>query len=164
MIGVVLAGGASTRFGSDKAVALHEGKALIEHALDQLRPHASSVLVSGRAWPGTPSVADHPAPGLGPLGGLCGALHYAAEQGEDAVLTTGCDTLGLNATIVAALEPGPAILDASPIIGLWPSTLFPVLSAWLEDPANRSVYRFADHVGARRVEGSVRNINRPEDL
>jgi molybdenum cofactor guanylyltransferase len=164
MIGVVLAGGASTRFGSDKAAALYEGKALIEHAAEQLRPHVSTLLVAGRSWSGLVSVADCPEPGLGPLGGLCGALDYAARQGEDAVLSIGCDTLGLTEAVVVALNPGPAILSSSPVIGLWPTALFPILHAWLEDSANRSVYRFADHVAARRVEGNVRNINRPEDL
>lgn len=164
MIGVVLAGGASKRFGSDKAVALHDGKALINHAADQLRPYVKTLLVAGRSWPGLVGVADYPEPGLGPLGGLCGALDYAAHHGEDAVLSIGCDTLGLSEAIVAAFEPGPAILGSSPVIGLWPAALLPRLRTWLEDPANRSVYRFADHVAARRVEGQVRNINRPEDL
>jgi molybdenum cofactor guanylyltransferase len=164
MIGVVLAGGASKRFGSDKGAALHDGKALIDHAADQLRPFVSTLLVAGRRWPGLVSVTDDPEPGLGPLGGLCGALDYAARHVEDTVLSIGCDTLGLTEAIVAALNPGPAILGSSPVIGLWPTALFPALRTWLEDPGNRSVYRFADHVAARHVEGSVRNINRPEDL
>jgi molybdenum cofactor guanylyltransferase len=164
MIGVVLAGGASRRFGSDKAAAVFEGKALIDHAADQVRPYVGTVLVAGRDWPVLLSVADVPEPGLGPLGGLCGALDYAARHDEDAVLSIGCDTLGLSADVVGELDPGPAILESCPVIGLWPASLADVLRDWLRDPANRSVYRFAAHIGARRVAGTVRNVNWPEDL
>ena len=164
MIGVVLAGGASRRFGSDKAAAIFEGKPLIEHAANQLRDFVDTLLVAGREWPGLVSVADRPEVGMGPLSGLCGALDYAARHGDDAVLSIGCDTLGLTAEMIESLAPGPAVLSSNPVIGLWPASVLPILTSWLSEPSNRSVYGFADHINARRVAGEVRNINRPEDL
>lgn len=165
-LGVILGGGQSSRFGSDKAMAQHQGKSLMEHAIDGLRDHADSILVVGRDWPGLERVDDLPAPGLGPLGGLLGALTFARANGFDLVLTCGCDTAGLTPETVSALSPAPSVLDALPIVGLWPADLADVLSDWMAKPAHRSVYRFVDHVGARRVmvERLPANINRPEDL
>jgi molybdopterin-guanine dinucleotide biosynthesis protein A len=53
-----------------------------------------------------------------------------------------------------------------PIVGLWPVALFPTLREWLFDPANRSVYAFVAHIGARKVEceNRLRNINSIADL
>ena len=67
---------------------------------------------------------------------------------------------------MTALSPAPAVLDVLPIVGLWPVGLSDTLREWMADPANRSVYRFADHAGARRVTVAQppANINRPEDL
>ncbi|RJT24505.1 molybdenum cofactor guanylyltransferase [Chakrabartia godavariana] len=166
VLGAILGGGQSSRFGSDKAAALLQGRPLMDHAIEGLRPHVETVIAVGRDWPGLLRVEDLPAPGQGPLGGLLGALIFARDKGFACVLTCGCDTVGLTADAVAALSPTPAVLDALPIVGLWSSELAEPLRDWMTDPANRSVYRFADHIGARRVAVAVppANINRPEDL
>jgi molybdopterin-guanine dinucleotide biosynthesis protein A len=166
VLGAILGGGQSSRFGSDKALALLSGQPLMDHAWAGLRPHVEAVITVGRDWPGLARVEDQPVPGLGPLGGLLGALTYAQAQGFDLVLTCGCDTVGLEAEAVSALSPAPAVLNVLPIVGLWPAELADILRDWMADPANRSVYRFVDHVGARRVAVArpPANINRPEDL
>jgi molybdenum cofactor guanylyltransferase len=166
LLGAILAGGQSRRFGSDKAEALFESKALLDHVADGLRSQVEALVVAGRAWPGFSSVADLPEAGLGPLSGLAGALDYARKHGFEAVLSSGCDVLGLPANLAKQLGSGPAIVDDQPIVGLWPIDLDDVLITWLADPANRSVYRFADHIGARRVglEVSLRNVNAQTDL
>lgn len=166
LLGAILAGGQSRRFGSDKAEARVEGKALLDHVADALRPQTETLVVAGRAWPGLDSVTDLPQPGLGPLGGLAGALEHAQRLGFDAVLSSGCDVLGLPADLAAKLDRGPAIVDDLPIVGIWPAELAGTLVQWLAEPANRSVYRFADHVGARRVAipASLTNVNRASDL
>jgi molybdenum cofactor guanylyltransferase len=166
ILGAILAGGQSRRFGSDKAVATWQGKALLDHVADALRPICSDVVVAGRLWPGIATVVDRPAPGLGPLGGLAGALCYGRERGFDAVLSAGCDIIGLPADLAAQLGVAPAIFEELPIIGLWPADLSALLLDWLAEPRNRSVYRFADHIGARRVATptGLINANRPSDL
>jgi molybdopterin-guanine dinucleotide biosynthesis protein A len=60
---------------------------------------------------------------------------------------------------------GAAILESQPVIGLWPVEHSPLLEAFLTE-GGRSLYRFADHIGARRVELAqpLLNVNRPEDL
>jgi molybdenum cofactor guanylyltransferase len=166
ILGAILAGGQSRRFGSDKAEALFGGKALLEHVADALRPQTAELVIAGREWPGLTSVADIPEPGLGPLGGLAGALDYAQRNGFDFVLSCGCDLLGVPVDLAKQLGAAPAILDGMPIIGLWPAGFANILPQWLSDPANRSVYRFADYVGALRVPtpASIANVNRASDL
>jgi molybdopterin-guanine dinucleotide biosynthesis protein A len=49
-IGVVLCGGESSRFGSDKALAIWRDKALVDHAIEALRPLCDSIiLLAGRS-------------------------------------------------------------------------------------------------------------------
>ena len=166
ILGSILAGGQSRRFGSDKAEAMFQGKALLDHVADALRPQCAELVIAGREWPGLTNVADIPEAGLGPLAGLAGALDYAQRNGFDAVLSCGCDLLGIPPDLAKQLGVAPAILDDLPIVGLWPAYLSEILPAWLADPANRSVYRFADHIGARRVPTptSITNVNRASDL
>jgi molybdenum cofactor guanylyltransferase len=166
ILGAILAGGQSRRFGSDKSEALFEGKALLDHAAGSLRQQCAELVVAGRQWPGIISIADIPENGQGPLGGMAGALDYAKRNGFDAVLSCGCDLLGIPADLLRQLGQPPAILDELPIVGLWPADLAETLVAWLAAPANRSVYRFADHIGARRIltPSSITNVNRASDL
>jgi molybdopterin-guanine dinucleotide biosynthesis protein A len=166
LLGAILAGGQSRRFGSDKAEALVAGKPLLDHVADALRPRCAELVVAGRVWPALTTVTDLPESGIGPLGGLAGALDHAERNGFEAVLSSGCDVLGLPADLAEQLGEGPAILDDLPIVGLWPASLASLLIGWLRDPANRSVYRFADHVGARRVSmpAIITNVNRASDL
>lgn len=165
-LGCVLAGGESRRFGSDKALALLGGETLLARAVATLAGQCAAAVVAGRAEAPAPVVADWPRAGLGPLGGLAGALRAAREQGFDAVLSIGVDSLGLPTDLGAVLAPGPACLAAQPVVGLWPVATLDVLAAILTGDERRSMLHFADRCGARLVELAVPpvNINTPEDL
>ncbi len=163
LLGAVLAGGESRRFGSDKALALLGGKPLIEHAIEALAARTETVIVCGRDhgdW-----VPDRPAPGLGPLGGICAALHAAAERGCDAVLTVPCDVPALPADLAERLAGG-GFVEAMPVIGVWPSALTESLEAWLRDSSDRSVRGWARAAGIAQVRlaGPLPNINTVKDL
>jgi len=165
ILGAVLAGGASSRFGSDKAMAEYHGKPLIEHVMYRLRPQVSDIVVVGRDHPGAVSVPDRPAPGLGPLGGLCAALHHAAAGGYDAVLTSGCDLPELPLDLRDALGEGPAFVLGQPLLALWPAALAGVLDLHLARSPDRSLRGWVALTGARGVDiGPIRNVNRPGDL
>jgi molybdopterin-guanine dinucleotide biosynthesis protein A len=162
VLGAVLAGGRSTRFGSDKAEALYRGKALLDHANLALSAHCEVVVVAGRE----DGVPDWPRPDCGPLGGIGGALHHAAEHGFDAVLTCGVDSLRLPADLLDLLLPGPAYVAAQPVVGLWPVTSLGALEGLLLSDRKHSMRAFAELIGARPVdlEQAPANINTPADL
>jgi molybdopterin-guanine dinucleotide biosynthesis protein A len=122
LLGVVLAGGKSRRFGSDKALAVLDGRPLIEHALAALSG-CDAVMVAGREWPGVHALPDRPASDLGPLGGLNAALYHAARQGFTHVATLPVDCPTLPPDWRAQLGVGPAYAIGQPLVGLWPAEL-----------------------------------------
>jgi molybdopterin-guanine dinucleotide biosynthesis protein A len=165
LLGAILAGGAATRFGSDKALALFASKPLLQHAIDVLSPQVDTVAVVGRDWPGLARIDDLPANGLGPLGGLCGALAHGLTHGFDAVLVAPCDTLGLPSDLAARLNPGPAVARGQRSVGLWPSNLAPTLLARLTNGGSRALHAWMEATAAREVDcGPLHNINHPDDL
>ncbi len=165
VLGAVLAGGRSSRFGSDKAMAEFRGKPLIGHVILRLRPQVSDLVVVGRDHPGAASIPDRPAVDLGPLGGLCAALHHAAAGGYDNVLTSGCDLPELPLDLREALGAGPAFVVGQPLLALWPAALAGVLDLHLARGVDRSLRGWVALTGARGVDlGPFRNVNRPEDF
>lgn len=166
LLGAVLAGGESRRFGSDKALAALAGRPLIEHAIAALSVQVEAVIVCGRAW--GDGVPDRPVAGLGPLGGINAAIHAAAARGYDAVLTCGCDVPTLPDDLAARLrEAGnAAYVVQMPIIGLWPAGLGGALDAHLAAAGDRSVRGWARVAGAVGVtlDTVPPNVNTPQDL
>lgn len=166
ILGAVLAGGRSRRFGSDKAAALLQGTALIEHVLARLAPQVDAILVCGRTLPGYPGIADRPAADLGPLGGLAAALRHGCDHGFATVVTVPCDAPLLNRDLVARLAPNaPAVAATMPVVGAWPASLADRLDAHLRDGDDRSMRRWARLCGAIELDLTpLANINTPEDL
>lgn len=165
-LGAILAGGRSTRFGSDKAEALVGGQRLIDHAAAALACQCATVIVIGRTDPAYPSAPDWPRPDCGPLGGLAGALRHARGLGFAEVLSTSVDAMGLAPDLAAHLAPAPAYVAQQPVIGLWPVVALEALEELLLGTGRHSVMRFAETIGARAValDAPPANINRPEDL
>lgn len=166
VLGVVLAGGAARRFGSDKALAALAGQSLIAHAVAAMERQCADVVVAGRSAAPAPTIADRPRAGMGPLGGLNAALHHAAAHGFDSVLSVPVDTPGLPDDLLGELAPAPAFAAQSPVIGLWPVAARHALDALLAQPVLHAMRVFADAIGARRVMLSTLrfNINTPADL
>lgn len=163
LLGVVLAGGQSRRFGSDKALALLDGRPLIEHALAALAG-CDALVVSGRDWPGVTALPDRPAADLGPLGGLNAALHHAAAQGFTHVASLPVDCPALPADWRSLLGNGPAHAAGQPLIGVWPETLAGGLQAFVAG-GGRRVRDWVNETGARAVDlGPLSNLNQAEDL
>ncbi len=166
LLGAIIAGGRARRFGSDKALAAIDGRAMLDHVADRLRPQCDALMVAGRDWPGMDRIDDRPEPGLGPLGGLAGALVFARSRGFDAVLTASCDLPDLPLDLRARLGSPSAILRGQPTIGLWDSDLADPLTRWLVSAADRSIRAWAIEADARWVaaEAKIANVNTPADL
>lgn len=104
----ILAGGQSSRFGSDKARAVVHDKPLILHVAESIRPVSSSMTVvadrpNKYADLGLRTIADSVA-NMGPLGGLLTALQDAQD---DWLLLVSCDWLGLRAAWMELLVNQP---------------------------------------------------------
>lgn len=167
ILGAVLAGGEARRFGSDKALALFEGRPLIDHVIDRLAPQTDGLVVVGRDHGGLTRVEDRPVHGLGPLGAIGGALQWGQAHGFDAVLTVPCDTPLLPLDLAGALAgEGAAVVAGLPVIGWWPTALCGALDDWLAGDRSRAVRHWAAAVGARAVvlETLPANVNTAADL
>jgi molybdenum cofactor guanylyltransferase len=166
ILGAVLAGGQSSRFGADKALAEFRGRTLLAHAVDTLSGWCEHVIVVGRAEAPAPTLPDWPRPGMGPLAGLAAALHHARDEDYEFVLTCGVDSLALPDDLPDLLSPAPAFLAAQPVIGLWPASAVQAVEDILHSDGRHSLKRFAEAVGARAVTGVAQpaNVNTQADL
>lgn len=168
ILGAVLAGGRSSRFGSDKALARLGGRTLLAHAVEALARQCDGVIVVGRAVAPAPAAAieDWPRGGMGPLAGIAAALRHAEGAGYTSVLTCAVDSVGIGNQVAAELVPAPAYVKEQPVIGLWPVGARSAVEAILEGTGRHSMRALVDAVGARPVSLSVMpaNINTQADL
>lgn len=100
LTGVVLAGGKSSRFGTDKGLYPYQGKPLVQHAIDILQPFCGEVLVSTNqpaayAFTGLKTITDIYTD-CGPLGGMHSGLSHAKGK---VVLFLGCDMPGVKGEV-----------------------------------------------------------------
>jgi molybdopterin-guanine dinucleotide biosynthesis protein A len=112
-VGAVLAGGASRRLGSDKALVEVEGRTLIERASEVLDVVFTETLViaPARAAYAALDVVVTPdlRPALGPLGGLHTALVRAAGR---SVFLLACDMPRVTTDVVRWLIDGDSTAEA----------------------------------------------------
>ena len=125
---VILAGGRSTRFGSDKGLAVWRGRRLVDHVLDRL-PLArySTVLVIRReqddgAWPGVAIVHDDPTRDEGPLRGVIRGLAACTTTWAWVVA---CDQPLVSADLLLALRKS-VLSDDRALIPVWNDHLQPL--------------------------------------
>ena len=166
ILGVVLAGGKSARFGSDKALAELAGHTLLARAVDQLSGWCDFVVVAGRETAPAPTLPDWPHAAKGPLGGIAAALHHAVDEGYAAVLSIGVDAPDLPDDLPALLAPPPSYLATQPVVGLWPISALSAIEKILTGTEKHSVRAFAEAIGATPVTLPTEpaNINTPADL
>lgn len=189
VLGVVLAGGASSRMGRDKALVEVDGVAMARRVADALVAGGVDevVLVGGEAsWGsalGLGFVGDRYR-GAGPLGGLATALVHGAGQGAEVVVVAPCDQPWLDANTVRALLAaslaGSAPVVARPVGGdgraqplptVWPIGLVGPVDRALAAGERRldAAFRVAAEAGfavadVAVAEGSLRDVDRPSDL
>jgi len=166
ILGAVLAGGMSSRFGSDKALAEFRGHTLLVHAVDMLSGWCEHVIVVGRETAPAPTLPDWPRAGMGPLGGIAAALHHARDEGYEYLLTCGVDSLALPEELPDLLMPAPAFVESQPVIGLWPAGVATTVEDILHSDGPHSLKRFTQAIGARAVKTKAEpaNINTQADL
>ena len=158
-------------------MAMFGERTLADHAAAVIAPFVETVVRVGGG-----GIPDLPRPGLGPLGGIAGALDHGARHGFDAVLTIACDTPVVPEGVIAALlRETPSYCVDVPVLGLWPvDALEPLLKllcspakagAQTGSPPSRghkglSIRAFARSIDATAIEAPapIPNVNTREDL
>lgn len=132
ILGAVLAGGASRRFGSDKALAPLGGAPMLDHVVTMLAAQVAEVVICGRAWRDLRMLPDASDERIGPLAGLQSALRFARVTGFEGVITVPVDVVPLPGDLHARLAgPRPAVYEDQWLVGYWPATLDAPLTRFL---------------------------------
>jgi len=92
IVGIVLSGGKSKRMGQEKGLVQYQGKALIEYAIETLKPLCHELVISTAnddyAYLTYPMIADE-IPDCGPIGGINTCMK---TTDADIYLVISCDT------------------------------------------------------------------------
>jgi molybdenum cofactor guanylyltransferase len=165
-LGAIIAGGKSTRFGSDKGAAILNNKPLIQHVADGLQDQVDQIIICGRQWPSLESVVDRPEANLGPLGGINAALHFAQKNGFDTVITAGCDVLPIPDFPADMPNDKAAYIAGHYVFGIWPVILSTKLDAYLGEQSDRSMRNWIKTIAAQELPKmeEYQNFNTPENL
>lgn len=190
-LGLILAGGRSSRFGGgDKSLAMLGGRPLLAWVIERLAPQCRAVLLSANgdadrfASFGLPTVADHEEDrGKGPLAGLLAGLDWAAERmpTTDAVVTLAGDSPALPRDLVQRLAAArrqygvPAAAARSgghchPLAALWPVSGRETVRQMLREDDRHRVRACLERLGTAWVDwpdtpfDPFHNINRQADL
>jgi molybdopterin-guanine dinucleotide biosynthesis protein A len=185
IVGVVLAGGRSVRFGGEKAVALLEGRPLLQWAAERLLAICDAVAINVRR--GTeaetmagslalPTLYDAEGDAAGPLAGVKTGLIWAEQRGARALAVSPCDAPLLPDDLYTRLAEGGRDVAAmaetrdgpQPLCALWPVAALPVVRESLAGGAHPATWRTLDRIGARRVffenAEAFANVNTRADL
>lgn len=107
VLGAILAGGASRRFGTSKALARVGGRTLVERAHDALSPVVTDVILvteDGSLRRGLRArVVPDTFPGEGPLAGIHAALAHGDALGFAGALCLACDLPFASPALLGAL-------------------------------------------------------------
>jgi molybdopterin-guanine dinucleotide biosynthesis protein A len=115
--GIILAGGKSSRFGSDKALFEFNGKRLVEYSIEKLAPLCENLLLSTNqpekfAFTGLQTVKDN-YPGCGPVGGIHACLLQSDTEHN---LVIGCDLPWLETSLFQfILQKSPGYQVVMPV-------------------------------------------------
>lgn len=185
IVGLVLAGGRSVRFGAEKAAAIFAGQPLLMWAAHRLQRTCAAVAVNARPDTQAEALAraagftvlpdEHGDP-LGPLSGVKVGLRWARDRGARALAVSPCDVPRLPEDLfprlIEAAGEGAAMAQTveghQPLCALWPVSALPQVSQALVAGHHPPTWRLLEQLGARRVYFTAadcfQNINTPADL
>ena len=187
ILGVILAGGKSSRFGSNKSLSNLSNTKLIQHVINKISKYFSDILIVSNDSklvledPNIKIIKDCRDGYLGPLVGVLSAMKYANQNNKYNWITTfPCDTPFFDELIIEKMiqktfsqkEKIFLIKEKKQrhnIFGTWSTNLEKTLE---EDLNNnfRKVDLWADKIGCSYIEKDIKkeneflNINTKEDL
>jgi molybdopterin-guanine dinucleotide biosynthesis protein A len=189
-VGVLLAGGLARRMGGgDKPLREIDGKTLLAHVIERLRPQCEALVLNANGEPerfsafGLPVVADSIQGFAGPLAGVLAGLDWAAAHAKAArlVVSVATDTPFLPRDLVTRLQAARIAHEARlasaasggrthPVIGLWPVDIRDELRRALLEEGLRKIDLFTARHNLAIAEWPVLpydpffNANAPDDL
>ena len=187
ILGTVLAGGKSQRFGEDKSQVKLDGKLLIDHILDEIINEFKEILIVSNnqinfKHSDKISMISDLKKDQGPLGGVLSAMKWVKESNKDYkwISTFPVDTPFFKKEILQkflseiSLEEGKLFFIKSNntrhnIFGIWSIDLMDTLEEDLNN-GERKVELWANSVGVKVIdmeflnEDPFFNINSKEDL
>ena len=192
IVGVVLAGGRSTRMGGrEKALLDLAGQPMLAHVLKRFAPQVGRLAINANGDParfaafGLPVIPDEVPGHPGPLAGILAALRWAASEdvGARRVATVSSDAPFIPADLVARLSDaakadGIAVARSEgqvhPLAALWPLGIADELERalatgerrvqrWVEMQGMTAVDFALIRIGDRSIDPFL-NVNAPADL
>lgn len=176
---VILAGGQSTRMGSDKAVISFEGQRLIDRLIGRYAGKAEPILLSARQDYGTglAIISDDPDAPAGPVGAIFSVAAGLQEKqpGIDGFVTVPVDAPHAPVDLIERLSASGSCAVAQdqqhihPTFAYWRCDIVNRVRATYE-PGERapSLQWLAQKCSSKSVtwlyDRPFTNINRPEDL
>ena len=185
VLGVVLAGGKSQRFGQDKVEATLGNKTLIEHTLDKIKFKFEDVIIVSQKtnFKDYKIINDCIDGQLGPLVGVLSAMKWIKKNNKPYgwVATFPCDTPFFNTKIIDEFIKFSKTNDSllyfvksnkirHNIFGLWSLSLIETLEEDIIKNNYRKVEKWADKIGVKiiNVDDNKKdfflNINTKDDL
>ncbi len=159
--GYVMAGGASRRFGSDKAIVKFDGRTLLLRMCTLVEAAADAVRVvapAGRYSDQGVSLVQDRWPDQGPLGGIITALRATAESGAgyEWNLILSCDMPFLKSEWLKYLAARALASDAEVVVPRSAYGLEPLCACWRTAAAN-SLQSAFDR-GVRKVTDAMKQL------
>lgn len=183
--GLLLAGGRSSRFGAEKALAIFRGAPLMD-VVAQRFAGLAAIAVSARPQSaaerrahalGYPVLHDPPFAPAGPLAGVCAGLRWAKDLGLSFLATAPCDAPLLPADLFRRLRQAIGVAPAAyaetpqgphPLCAIWSVRLLAPLALTLQEGEHPPVRALLREIGAEPVhfadERAFLNANTPEAL
>ena len=185
ILGVVLAGGKSKRFGEDKSNVKLNGKTLLEHTLNKIKSKFNTIIIvsNNKTLKDYITIKDCIDGQLGPLVGVLSAMKWVKKNNYSFkwVATFPCDTPFFNSSLIDKFIESSKINDSHlyfaksekkrhNIFGLWSLKLIEILEKDIINNDHRKVEKWANKIGVKTINISYKeldpffNINTKEDL
>jgi molybdopterin-guanine dinucleotide biosynthesis protein A len=185
ILGVVLDGGRSKRFGENKSDVKLGDKTLLEHTLHKIKSKFSKIIIVSNkdAIKDYTIINDCIEGQLGPLVGVLSAMKWIKKNNFSYswIATFPCDTPFFNISIINKFNKASKLNDSylyfvktkekrHNIFGLWSLKLVDTLEEDIIKNNYRKVEKWADKIGVKTIDvlhdntDSFFNINTKEDL
>ncbi len=177
--GIILAGGKSSRMGTDKGFVLYKNKVFIQHIIEALQPLVTEIIIVSYN-------PDYDVFGLkrfedliknaGPLAGVYTGLHYSETENN---LVVSCDVPLINSEtlslLIDAIEDKKEVVQlesngkSMPLIAMYKKQCKNVLYSLLQD-GERRLRTALTHLNVKTItlgekqERYTTNINTPKNL